>query len=251
MPLRFCTVKEAFFDRDTEQLLVILELEQFVQCRFNVRQGPPDCFISSGKIHDYEATNWLECVRRLHTYFPNTLFFRLNRVLLGEDLITPTYLSNFRMSRFNLFEETDYSLECLYYHPSGVGDIPLLISSDSEQIEISNTFGSGAGAQLDKRLIPLKTDLLASSSARAFITFSSITDPRLDPNHVQTLWEIQRKRSKPWKFAGCILLGAVGLGVGQIGTKFSVWWAVTLLLLAGASFVAASAGLLYRYFYKT
>src|SRR5437588_609748 len=91
------------------------------------------------------SNDWLECVRRLQPYYPKTLFFRLNRVLLGTDAVSPTYLRNFRMSRFDLLEETDYSLECLYYHPASRGDIPLSIKSDSEQIEISNTFASSAG----------------------------------------------------------------------------------------------------------
>jgi hypothetical protein len=251
-PLRFCTVKDAFFDYDTEQLLVILELEQFVKCQHSVAQGPPDLFVTPGTIADYEPTNWLECVRRLRQYYTDTLFFRLNRVLLGTDLVSPIYLSDLRMSRFDLLEETGYSLECLYYHPSGAGDIPLTIKSDSEQLEIINTFASGAGAELDKRLIPLQTKLLENRSAGAFITFSSCADGTcVDPNYVQVLWKIRRKRSKAWIFTGCVLLGACGLGFVQIGTKFSAWWASVLLVLIGGSFVAASAGLLYRYFNKT
>lgn len=250
--VRFCTVREAFFDNDTEQLLVILELCQFVKCGFDVAEGPPRFFVTPGKIRDYESTKWLECVRRLKRYYPDTLFFRVNRVLVGTEPVCPTYLTDFRLSRFNLLEETDYSLECLYYHPSGAGDIPLSIRSDSEQIEISNTFASGAGAQLDKRLIHLKTGLLLSGSARVFITFSSSTEPPFnDPNHVQILWEVRRKRSKLWTFALYVLVGAFGLGMVQIGTKVSEWWLAAILLPLGAACVAASAGLLYWYFNKT
>jgi len=218
--VRFCTVRDAFFDDDTEQLLVILELNQFVRCEFEVRQRPPDIFVTPGKITECEPSTWLECVRRLESYYPDTLFFRLNRVFAKTEVVSPTYLSDFRLSRFDLLEETDYSLECIYYDPSGQGNLPLSIECDSDQIEISNTFASGAGADLDKRLIHLKTGLLTSRSARAFITFSSCsTDRSVDPNHVQTLWEIQRKGSKPWKFAGCVLVGALGLARSSRDTR--------------------------------
>ena len=64
-PVRFCTVKEVFFDYDTQQLVTILELEQFVKCQFNAREKPPNFFVTSGEIAKYEPTTWLECVQRL------------------------------------------------------------------------------------------------------------------------------------------------------------------------------------------
>ena len=254
-PVRLCTVKDAEFDYATEQVLVILELCQFAKCRFAVPQGPStDIFVAPGKITDYQTTNWLECVRRLQSYYSKTLFFRLNNVLAGTEVVPPTYLDHFRVSRFNLFEETDYSLECLYYHPSGDGSLPLSMTCDSKRIEISNTFASGAGAALDKRFVHLRTGLLASPSERAFITFSSSTSepPYDDPNHVQILWQIRRKPWKFWLFIGCVMLGGVGLGMVQIGTKLEAWSSASIiLLLVGGGFVAAGAGLLYRYFNKT
>jgi hypothetical protein len=154
------------------------------------------------------------------------------------------------MSRFELDEETDYSLECLYFDPSSRGDTPLSIQCDSDQIQLSNTFAFGAGADLDKRFIHLKTGLLASRSARAFITFSSSKDPTADHNNVQILWQIRRKWWKDWLFAGCVLVGAWGLGMVQIGTKISGGLAVFFVLF-GAGLVALGAALLYRFFNKT
>jgi hypothetical protein len=252
-PVRFCTVKEVFFDYDTQQLVTILELEQFVKCQFNAREKPPNFFVTSGEIAKYEPTTWLECVRRLQPYYPHTVFFHVGRVLMGTELVPPTYLPNFRISCFDLLEETAYAVECLYYHPQGAGDVPLTISPDSEQIEIANTFASGAGAEFDKRLIHVKTGLLGSRSARAFTTFSSSkTNPPFgDQNYVQILWQVRRNPSKLWTFGLCVLIGAVGLGVVQLGTKISEWWLATILLLLGGACVAVSAGLLYWYFNKT
>ena len=253
-PVRFCTVKEMFFDYDTQQLMTILELAQFVKCQFTVRQGPPHVFVTPGEIAEYEPSTWLECVRRLQPYYPHTVFFHVGRVLMGTESVSPTYLPNFRMSCFDLLEETAYAVECLYYHPQGAGEVPLTISSVSDQIEIGNTFASGAGAEFDKRVIHVKTRLLGSSrSARAFTTFSSSkTNPPFgDQNYVQILWQVRRNPSKLWTFALCVLIGAVGLGVVQIGTKISEWWLAVILLLLGGACVAVSAGLLYWYFNKT
>jgi hypothetical protein len=155
------------------------------------------------------------------------------------------------MSRFELHEETDYSLECLYFDPSARGDAPLSMQCDSPLIKLSNTFVAGAGADLDKRYIHLKTGLLTSRSDRAFITFStSRAQPPVDHNDLQILWEIRRKKWKDWLFAGCVLVGGWGLGMVQIGTKMSGWLAVFFVLF-GAGLVALGAALLYRYFNKT
>ena len=251
--IRFCKVRDVFFDYDTQRLMTTLELGQFVECQINVRQGPPDVFVTPGKIARSESISWLECVRRLEPYYPHTVFFHVGHVLLGTEPVSPTYLNNFRTSCFDLFEETAYAVECLYYHPRGAGEIPLTISSDSKHIEIGNPFASGAGAEFDKRLIHVKAGLLGSRSARVFTTFSSSAthSPFGDQNYVQILWQVRRNPSKLWTFALCVLIGAVGLGVGQIGTKTSEWWLAVMLLLLGGACVAVSAGLLYWFFNKT
>lgn len=250
-PIRFCTVKDAVFDVHTRQLLVILQLHQFVNCNVSVTEHPPRFFATRGIISSYQASDWLDCANRVKKSYADTVFFRLNRVLLDTERVSPSYLKDFQMSRFELDEETDYSLECLYYDPSARGDAPLSMQCDSPLIQLSNTFVAGAGADLDKRYIHLKTGLLKSRSDRAFITFStSRAQPPVDHNDLQILWEIRRKKWKDLLFPLCVLLGALGLGMVQIGTK-SPGWSAAILLLLGASFVATSAGLLYRHFNKT
>lgn len=249
--IRFCTVKDAAFDVHTRQLLVILQLHQFVNCEV-APEHPLRFFVTKGIISSYQPSDWLDCANRVKAWYPETVFFRLNRVLLNTERVSPSYLKYFQMSRFDLHEQTDYSLECLYFDPSARGDAPLSMQSDSPLIQLSNTFVAGAGAELDKRYIHLKTGVLTSRSDRAFITFStSRAQPPADHNDLQILWEIRRKKWKDWLFAGCVLVSALGLGMVQIGTKIpGSLWAV-LLVLFGGGCVATGAALLYRYFNKT
>jgi hypothetical protein len=249
-PIRFCTVRDAVFDVHTRQLLVILQLHQFVNCTLSETQHLPPFFVTRGIISSYQPSDWLDCANRIKASFPDVVFFRLNLVLLDTERVKPTYLEHLQMSRFELEEEADYSLECLYFDPSTRGHTPLSMQCDSEQIQLSNTFAFGAGADLDKRYVHLKTGLLASRSARALITFSSSREPATDHNSVQILWQLRRKWWKDWLFAGCVLVGAVGVAMVQIGTK-APGWPAALLVLFGGGFVAAGAALLYRYFNKT
>ena len=82
-------------------------------------EGPPQIFLTRGNLIGSEASNWLDCVQRIETHFNDVLFYRINRVLSGNKIIKPTYLEDARISRFDLDEETDYSLECLLLRPKG------------------------------------------------------------------------------------------------------------------------------------
>ena len=98
----------------------------------------------------------------------------------------------------------------------------------------------------------MKTGLLTSRSARAFTTFSCCANESCDdPNYLQVLWRINRNKWKDCVFGLCVLPAAVGLGLVQFGSKADHGWYWLLLALLGALFVAASGGLLYRYFNKT
>jgi hypothetical protein len=251
-PIRFCTVKDAFFDPDTEQMIVILALGLFIDCKFDANEGPPKYWLTLGREADHSALSWVASVRRLQSHFPNVVFFRLKAVLAKSEVVHPRYLEDYRISCFDLEEEGDYSIECLYYDPAGKGLLPISIKSDSDRIQFSNTFAFGAGADLDRRPLHVKTGLLTSRSARAFTTFScSSNDCSDDPNYLQVLWRINRYKWKDWGFALCVLPAAVGLGLVQLGSKADHGWYWISLALLGALFVAASGGLLYRYFNKT
>ena len=253
-PIRFCLVKEVRLDRDTKQIVAVLELHQFVTCEWESTDGPPQIFLTRGNLIGSEASNWLDCVQRIEAHFSDVLFYRINRVLSGNKIIKPTYLEDARISRFDLDEETDYSLECLYYDRKE-GTTPLSVKCDSDIIEISNSFEFGAGAMLDKRYIHLKTALLTVRSARAFITFSSGTSPSSDPNHLQVLWQVQRGNWKEYGFAFFVILAGVGLALVQTGAKnqYAQWFSGVdaAIRLVGALLVGAGGGLLYRFFNKT
>jgi hypothetical protein len=251
-PIRFCTVKDAFFDSDTQQIIVIIALGRFIACDFDSDQGPPTHYLTFGRELNHEALHWLDSVRRLESEFPNVVFFSLKSVLTGSERVQPTYLSDNRTSCFDLEEEATYSLELVYYDPSGAGASPLVIRQDSDRVEFSNTFAFGAGTALDKRLIHAKTGLLASRTARIFTTIScNAGENSKDPNYLQVLWRISRWKWKDLVFAVCVLPGAVGLGVAALVSKSASDWLSILAALLGAGLVAASGGLLYRFFNKT
>ena len=251
-PIRFCKVQDAFFDHDTEKIIVVLALGRFIECKIETQEGPPKYYLTFGREIDHTALSWLASVRRLQSHFPGVVFFRLKAVTTKSEIVCPTYLDDYRMSCFDLEEESDYSLECLYYDPAGQGLLPLSIKCDSDQIEISNTFAFGAGSDLDRRPLHIKTRLLTSRSARAFTTFSSCANDCSDnPNYLQILWRINRNKWKDCLFALFVLPAAVGLGFVQLGSKANPDWYWSLLVSFGALLIAASGGLLYRYFNKT
>ena len=105
--------------------------------------------------------------------YPHTVFFHVGRVIMGPNWSLPLTYPIFASLVSTCLKKQPTPLNVCTYHPQGAGDVPLTISSDSQQIEIANTFASGAGAEFDKRLIHVKTGLLGSRSARAFTTFSS------------------------------------------------------------------------------
>jgi len=258
-PIRICSIREAIFESDIEQFIAIIELCQFAQFNVQPTIGPPDMFLTKGLVTDYQPSTWLECVHRLERFYPQTLFYRVNRVLCGQDAVVPKYSNDTRTSFFQLDEETDYSLECLYYDPTG-GDSPLWMTSHSEDIDFSNTFESGAGAMRDKRLIQLKTRLLTSRSAGAFITFHSTSGWTQsaainDPNHVQITFHVRRRSWKTIYIGLFIALATCGLGLAQTGARSQAgqFFSITdwIIRVVGVMLISVSGALLYRFFNKT
>ena len=90
-PIRFCTVKDAFFDHDTEQMIAILALGQFIDCKFDANEGPPKYYLTRGHGAGHSALSWVASVRRLQSHYPNVVFFRLKTVLAKSEALHPTY----------------------------------------------------------------------------------------------------------------------------------------------------------------
>lgn len=262
-PIRSCKVTDAFLDKNTKQLILILQLDDFVNCDIDPvtseRRIPPAAFVSEASLNDFRLSDWIDRVKAVETDFPGVLFYGIAKIVRGNTEVPPSYDSERRLSFFNLEEESDYSIECSCYDPSG-GRYPLQIRCTSEEIDLRNSFESGARARLDTKRLPLTTRTLKSRSAPAFFTFHSPIHqndpgPFKDPNHVEVGWQLGRKWWKTLVFGLLTALAAVGLMLSEATLKDqSGPWAEPCRLaiaLLGLAAIAIAAGQLFKFFNKT
>jgi hypothetical protein len=263
-PVRSCTVIDAFLDENTDQIILILQLGDFVNCVVDPVTDqdklPPIAFVSEADLDDFRPSKWIDRVRAVEGDFPETLFYRIAKIVHENTEVVPSYSAERRLSFFKLQEESDYSIECSCYDPKGGGRSPLQIAFKSEEIDLDNSFESGPRARLDTRRLPLTTRALKSRSAPASFVFCSpkkdVSGEALeDPNDVRISWLLQRKVSKPWLFGAFTLAAALGLAMSQIPVKSepSGWipGCALCIKLLGLLLISVAGGLLFNFFNKT
>jgi len=259
-PIRSCCVIEAFYDSNTQQIIMVLKLEKFVNCKVeditDKAALPPTTFVTVVNLEDLRPADWSDRVGAVESSFPKVLFYRIGGVMCGEKSIEPAYAPNLRLSRYILTEESEYSIECSYYDPEGNGITPLEVDISSSDVDVRNLFESGAGARVDTRRLPLITRTLKSSSAPAYMKFRSGTykSPDRDPNYVEIHWQLARASSKPMQFGFLTLIGAIGLFIANTGLKNPTGNSLDikdLLLRAfGGLLIAIAASFLFKVFNK-
>lgn len=258
-PIRACKILDSCRDKNTDEVILILQLGEFTKCEIDpitdpARQ-PPTYFVTSANLTDIRPTNWLDRVTEVQPHFPNVLFYSLT-VLSGEKTIPPTYSKELRYSQYVLQEESEYSLECTCYDPcydpKGKRTTPLQIKVSSEDLDILNLFESGAGARQDTRRLPLVTRTLKTRSAPAFMRFQTPSGQDSDPNYIDIYWRLAQRSSKPAVFGFLTFIGVVGLLIAQGASKFKAApsCVAVLLALGGATLVAIAAGYLFKLFNK-
>jgi hypothetical protein len=262
-PIRSCKVTDSFLDKNTKQVILILQLDDFVNCDIDPvtsdRRLPPAAFVSEAGLHDFRLSDWIDRVRAVEADFPGVLFYGIATIVHANAEVPPSYCAERRLSFFKLEGESDYSIECSCYDPSG-GRYPLQIRCTSEEIDLRNSFEAGARARLDTKRLPLTTRTLKSRSAPAFFTFyspihESDPGPFNDPNHVEIGWQLSRKWWKTLVFGLLTALAAIGLMLSQAALKEqSGIWAQPCRLfigLLGVIAIATAAAQLFKFFNKT
>jgi hypothetical protein len=262
-PIRSCKVKDAFLDKNTDKVILILELSDFVNCVIDpvtdVHKLPPNVFVSEVEMIDFRSRNWIDRVKAVEEDFPDILFYQIANILRQRTVVVPSYSADRRASFFELEEESEYSVECSCYDRAG-GRSPLQIRYQSADIDLSNPFESGARARSDTRRLPLTTRTLKSRSAPASFTFFSPTHkddpgPFKDPNHVEIAWRLTRKWWKTWVFGSLTALAAVGLIIIQTSltnpSATSPSLCEVLTKLVGVLLIAIAAAQLFKFFNKT
>jgi len=257
-PIRACKIKDAFHDKGTEQLILILELQGFTSCEIDadtdVHRLPLTAFVTEADLKDLRASSWIDRVRAVEAHFENTLFYRLEGVLLGTKLIKPSYSASRRRSFYELIEEKEYSIECNCYDRTG-GVTPLQIRCESNDVFLLNLFESGVRARLDTQRIPLTTRGITSGSAPAYAVFWTGESSQKDPNQLKLYWRIVRNPVKTTLFGVLTIAAAIGLGLSQRVFRDATGNLVTLhdalLQLLGVILLALAAAQLFRFFNKT
>jgi hypothetical protein len=256
-PIRACTIQDAFPDQDTQQIMLILRLGEFVNCDIeditDARKLPPHSFVTDASIKDLRVVAWLDRVDSIKQHFPGILFYRLGAILSGDGPISPSYSRERRISHFVLDEESEYSIECSYYDPDG-GGAPLKIDVSADALQVLNLFEFGGGADLDTKRLPLTTRTLKARSAPAYLKFHRQGLIGGDPNYVEIHWQLGQKSWKPFLFGVLTMLGAFGLFLGQTGLKNSKGeafdWAEIAIRFGGTIVVGFVAGCLFKLFNK-
>lgn len=265
-PIRACKVSDAFNDTTTEQIIVILELEEFAACSIDTTltpdtARPPAKFVAQGTVADHRPTDWINRVKAVEGVFRDTLFYTLSDVRKKTEAVKPCYDAHTRSSYFNLEEECEYTLECSCYDPGG-GLRPLRIDTKSDMIEIVNVFEAGARAPLDTRRLRVspRTAKARSLQIRSmFFSPSTVplsdTSPFADTNFVEIQWRIVRSWSKVMKFGVITAMAAIGLlflqtGLADKDGSVRIDHTVSCVRVVGVVLIGAAAALLYRHFNK-
>jgi len=258
-PVRACTVRDSFLDKGTDQVILILDLREFVDCEIDSVTDrlrlPPHAFVGEAQLDRMRESSWIERVRSIESHFPDTVFYRIQGIMLENSVTKPSYSEAKRLSFYLLDEESEYSIECSCYD-RGKGDTPLHIQCPSQDISLSNSFENGVRARLDTKRLPLTTRGLTGRAAPAeAVFFTGKSGAPSDPNRVNLYWRLVRK---PWKsaaFGSLTFLAAIGLGLSQgsykdnSGNLLSICDVLTRLF--GAVLVGIAAAQLFRFFNKT
>jgi hypothetical protein len=256
-PIRQCKIKNAFLDKGTDQIILILKLDQFADCEIDSvtepSRLPPHIFVGEAKLERLIESSWINRVKVVRDHFNKILFYHIRAILLENIEIKPVYSEARRISIYNLEEESEYSIECSCYDREH-GDIPLHIKCQSTDVSLSNTFETGVRAVQDTRRLPLTIRSLTSDSAPAEVIFSSGTSG-VDVNRVNLYWRLKRKPWKPWYLALLTTGGAVGLGLseGVLKDKHGNFESLSDLAIktAGVILIGLVAAQLFRFFNKT
>jgi hypothetical protein len=259
IPVRSCVIKESLIDANSDQLLLILELGQFIECAVdnitNPADLPPQTFVSEIDVDQIRNSSWIERVKKVEGYFPNTLFYHLQSIFAAGVSVLPKYSSNRRRSFYELIEETEYALECTCYDRTG-GNIPLEIESKSQELVFLNPFEGGTRAHSDTQRILMTTRSLQTQSSPAFAVFySQANDAYSDKNNLEICWTLVRKPWKAISFGFLTALAAIFLAMSQSGLqddKGQFFNCINVgVRFLGALGLGLIASQLFRYFNKT
>lgn len=295
-PLRLVEVKDADFDPELEHYVFVLKLGAFVDipdlCLREVNSSmlPQKTYV--GPLHDFTVnpSTWYQRAQLVKAHFKGSPLYSIGVRKLGSRFcqcvdrlhtVTPEYIPHWRISEYQLREESDYILVVRYYDPHCKGGTPLIIKSDAIELNIENPFERGSGASVEVRRLAISTSSLEGNTAPAFVHFTSTgicspdsaeTKPAQIPTavgsgnsllydnlEVKMRWRLVRKPWKTWwmgLLAGC---GASAIVLGQLSLKIAtdrngnwnqsglaVVFAVVAVVLGGIS-----AAQLYRTFNKT
>jgi hypothetical protein len=296
LPLRTATVKDVFVEQQSTQFVFVLELDQFVEVTEDVLKSgkaellPPNKFVTPKRQISFVESSWRDRVSTVADYFKDTPFYSFKILTIESTVrccdlrakktydkpLAPTYVPGWRISEYELNEETDYALEVVYHDFHGEGASPLYIISDTEELKIENPFEHGSGTVDEIRRLAVTTASLDGNSAPAFVTFSpQPSQAKEQPGGAATpdkpaqkaeaelykimlRWRLVRKRSKTLSMGFYAALGALGVGLGQLAfnvaydkdNNLTNPWTGFGLSLASVVFIGVSAAQLFRIFNK-
>jgi hypothetical protein len=195
--IRQCSVTDAYLEEEIDQMTFILQLREFVSCPLDQIRLPlpsdallPETLVSEALVERVRPITWLEAVRSVEKYFPNTLFCHIDDVLEeGSTPISVGYSETLKHSYFSIKEDSEYAIKCICYDPE-MQNQSLLIDYKSDDIQLSNVFEFGVGAGVDARLLPLRTRVLKVPSSQIFLTFYSpkTQAPEIRPGQDRRKW---------------------------------------------------------------
>jgi len=259
--IRRCKIIDVFEDGTTKLVILIIELDSFVDCELDesIRhtEQSPLYFVSALSPHKQQARQWYDQVKKIESHFPGVLFFTISELLSEGTVIKPAYDSRRRLSLFKIKEEANYTLKCSCYDREG-GSRILEIETNSSDIYYANLFESGIGATRDPRWLPLTTGTLKTLSVPVVLRFYSPTNiikkAQEDPNLVRLYFFVYRSRCKIYWLGFLSVLTVLGALFTQISSK-NITDPPSLVLigikLLGVVLFGFCASEFYRFFGKT
>jgi hypothetical protein len=262
-PLRSCKIKEAFRDTNTAQIILILQLSDFVSC--NIDGSKPRSgeafkkFLVRAEVRNVRSDDWIKHADAIQSDFPGVLFFNIRSVFKDAEEVPPKYSYLSRSSYYEVQEEADYFVECSTYNNEQTNAVKrLVVSSKSDLVDWANPFESGVGSRSDTRKLQFSTRTLSSRSIPVHSVFySSVSEqssPSGDPNNVAINWVLKRKQWKATTIGLFTGIAAVGITLVQLAGgdkdgKLSRRCRLTLTIL-GIILIAVAAGFMFNLFNK-
>lgn len=154
--IRKVKIADVSYDHLTEQVLFFLELGDFhhYQVSSKDKELLPENNIFVSEINVIEGSNhsWINRIDEVKEFFPNKLFFNINKIKNEVESIVPKYSKQTNSSYFELKEQTIYGVEFSFY------------DLDHGNSILREEFGSNALTQL----IPSGFSVKAATDSKIF-----------------------------------------------------------------------------------